>query len=263
MTIFRESLFFRSFLASLLVSSGAVATEPDDFDWRGLAVHTSPIPNLENGSRLVFIGDSITDMKWGRNESDRNHYLGHSFVFLLAARLGVEMPDAKLQFFNRGNSGNKVSDLSLRWQRDVIDLKPDVLTILIGANDVGIGFRHPQKKVTPDSFQNEYHKLLEACMKATPQLKLVLMDPFVLPAKRLGDNTAWRSEMGQLRNCVKQLAEEFGAVHVRLQDVFDAAAAASSAEQWIWDGIHPLPPGHELIARHWLLEVCRRWPVED
>lgn len=48
-----------------------------------------------------------------------------------------------------------------------------------------------------------------------------------------------------------------------VQDVFDAAAAASSAEQWIWDGIHPLPPGHELIARHWLLEVCRRWPVED
>ena len=69
--------------------------------------------------------------------------------------------------------------------------------------------------------------------------------------------------MDHLRNCVKQLAEEFGAVHVRLQDVFDAAAAASSAEQWIWDGIHPLPPGHELIARHWLLEVCRRWPVED
>jgi lysophospholipase L1-like esterase len=263
MTIFRESLFFRAFLASLLVSSGAVATEPDDFDWRGLAVHASPIPNLENGSRLVFIGDSITDMKWGRNESDRNHYLGHSFVFLLAARLGVEMPDAKLQFFNRGNSGNKVSDLSLRWQRDVIDLKPDVLTILIGANDVGVGFRHPQKRVTPDSFQKEYRQLLEACTKANPQLKLVLMDPFVLPAKRLGDNAAWRSEMDCLRNCVKQLAEDFGAVHVRLQDVFDAAAAASSAEQWIWDGIHPLPPGHELIARHWLLEVCRRWPVED
>jgi lysophospholipase L1-like esterase len=201
-------------------------------------------------------------MKWGRNASDRNHYLGHSFVFLLAARLGVEMPDAKLEFFNRGHSGNKVSDLSLRWQRDVIDLRPDVLTILIGANDVGIGFRHPHKKVSPESFQKEYRKLLEVCTKANPQLKLVLMDPFVLPADRLENHAAWRAETDRLRNRVKQLAKEFGAVHIKLQDVFNAAAAACAAEQWIWDGIHPLPQGQELIARHWLLEVCRRWPVE-
>ena len=263
MAFFTKPLLIHAFIAAFCFASWTHASEPANFDWRGRMANSCPIPNLKTGSRLVFIGDSITDMKWGRNERDRNHYLGHSFVFLLAARLGAEMPEAKLEFFNRGNSGNKVSDLSLRWQRDVIDLRPDLLTILIGANDVGIGFRHPQKKVSPESFQKDYRRLLEACTKANPQLKLVLMDSFVLPAERLENHAAWRAEMDGLRNRVKQLAAEFGAVHVKLQDVFDAAAAACSAEQWIWDGIHPLPQGHELIARHWLLEVSSRWPVED
>ena len=94
-------------------------------------------PTFAPGSRLLFIGDSITDMKWGRNEKDRNHYLGHSFVFLIASRLQTDLADAKLEFFNRGKSGNTVGDLKDRWQRDAIDMKPDVLTILIGVNDVG------------------------------------------------------------------------------------------------------------------------------
>ena len=84
-------------------------------------------------------------MKWGRNQADRNHYLGHSYVFLIAGRLGMDMPKAKLEFFNRGISGNKVSDLKARWQKDAINLKPDLLSILVGTNDVGMGFRHPKQ----------------------------------------------------------------------------------------------------------------------
>ena len=60
------------------------------------------LPKFETGARLFFQGDSITDMKWGRNQKDRNHYLGHSYVFLIAARLGVDMPDLKLEFLIRG-----------------------------------------------------------------------------------------------------------------------------------------------------------------
>ena len=66
------------------------------------------LPKFSRGDRLLVIGDSITDMNWGRNEKDRNHYLGHSYVYLIAARLGVEMPHAKLKFFNRGHSGNRI-----------------------------------------------------------------------------------------------------------------------------------------------------------
>ncbi len=95
------------------------------------------LPAFAQGSRLLFQGDSITDMKWGRNQMDRNHYLGHSYVYLIAARLGVDMPEAQLDIYNRGMSGHKVADLRKRWQKDAIDMKPDLLSILIGVNDVG------------------------------------------------------------------------------------------------------------------------------
>ena len=85
------------------------------------------LPDFKKGSRLLFQGDSITDMNWGRNQSDRNHYLGHSYVFILAGKLGVEMPESQLDFYNRGKSGNAVWQLKERWQKDAIEMKPDLL----------------------------------------------------------------------------------------------------------------------------------------
>lgn len=223
------------------------------------------LPNLPDGTRLVFLGDSITDMKWGRNEQDRNHYLGHSFVFLLAARLGVDLPTTQLHFLNRGVSGNKVKDLRDRWQQDAIAVRPDILTILIGTNDVGIGLRHPDKAVTPAAFEQDYRHILRASRAANPALTIVLLDPFVLQAGRLEDPQAYRVRRvatDQLRVVVARLAAEFDAVHVKTQDCFDAAADSTTPDHWIWDGIHPLPPGHELIARWWLEAVSARWPEE-
>jgi lysophospholipase L1-like esterase len=137
-----------------------------------------PRPDFPVGNRLLFQGDSITDMKWGRNQADRNHYLGHSYVFLIAGRLGMDMPKAKLEFFNRGISGNKVSDLKARWQKDAINLKPDLLSILVGTNDVGIGFRHPSKVVTPDAFERDYRHILEASLKGQSQTSYRFARPF-------------------------------------------------------------------------------------
>lgn len=227
--------------------------------------HAAPgrLPSFEQGSRLVFQGDSITDMKWGRNESDRNHYLGHSYVFMLAGKLGVDMPEARLDFYNRGMSGHKVSDLRKRWQKDAIDMKPDLLTILIGTNDVGMGVRNPDRAVTPAAFEADYRAILDASRKANPTLRLVLMDPFVLPTGPLKNEQAYkarRDATDALRVVVVKLAKDYNAVHIPLQDIFDAAAEAATPEHWMWDGIHPLPQGHELIARHWLQAVGTRWP---
>ena len=91
----------------------------------GVAGYDYRLPAFKPGSRLVFQGDSITDMNWGRNEGDRNHYLGHSYVYLIASRLGVDMAAAKLEFYNRGMSGHGVGELKNRWQKDAIDMKPD------------------------------------------------------------------------------------------------------------------------------------------
>jgi lysophospholipase L1-like esterase len=227
------------------------------------AVENGELPNFAKGSRLLFQGDSITDMQWGRNQSDRNHYLGHSYVFLLAARMGIDMPEAKLDFYNRGKSGNSVAQLRQRWQKDAIDIKPDILTILIGTNDVGIGLRNPNRKVTPAAFEADYRFILDVSRKANPELRLVLMDPFVLPTGPLKNEQAHqlrRSLTDKMRLVVAKLAKDYGAVHIKTQDIFDEAANKVTPEHWMWDGIHPLPQGHELIARHWLKHVSARWP---
>ncbi len=220
------------------------------------------LPGFRKGSRLLFQGDSITDMKWGRNEKDRNHYLGHSYVYLIAARLGVDMPEAQLDIYNRGMSGHKVADLRGRWQRDAIDMKPDLLSILIGANDVGRNL----SGVDVTQWEADYRFILDASRKANPDLRLVLLDPFVLASGRLANAEAfrqWRDQVERLLPIVKQLAADYDAVHIKTQGVFDAAAKAVSPEQWIWDGVHPLPQGHELIARAWIEEVSARWHSES
>lgn len=213
------------------------------------------LPNLKEGSRLLFQGDSITDMKWGRDQSDRNHYLGHSYVFLLAARLGVDMPEAKLDIYNRGRSGNEVADLRKRWQEEAVEIKPDLLSLLIGTNDAN-------REVDVKDYERDYRFILSESRKANPELRIVLMDPFVVRAGKYTDETLYskhRTNVERYGVIVKSIAEDFNAVHIKLQEVFDSAAKRVSPEHWIWDGIHPLPQGHELIARNWLQKVSERW----
>lgn len=225
----------------------------------GVDAGAARLPSFEPGSRLVFIGDSITDMKWGRDESDRNHYLGHSYVFLIAARLGVDMPEADLAFFNRGISGNRLGDLRRRWERDAVEMKPDLLSVLVGVNDVHGNL----DDLDGDQWETDFRQALDGSRKANPELRFVLIDPFVLASGRLKppeEYRRWRSQTNRLGDVVARLAKEFDAAHVAMQEVFDQAARAVSPEHWIWDGIHPLPPGHELIARTWLETVAKRWP---
>ena len=245
----------RNFLQAGALCGGAAATagtaHGTEGNPSGVAGYQYRLPGFKEGSRLLFIGDSITDMKWGRNEKDRNHYLGHSYVYLIASRLGVDMPQARLEFFNRGISGNKVSDLKARWQKDAINMKPDLLSILIGVNDVSRGG-------TVEQWEADYRFILDASRKAKADLPLVLLDPFVLRSGRLKIPEAWqkwRAKVDKYGAIVAQLANDYDAIHVKTQEVFDAAAKAVSPEQWIWDGVHPLPQGHELIARNWLQVV--------
>jgi lysophospholipase L1-like esterase len=213
------------------------------------------LPKFKKGSRLLFQGDSITDMKWGRNQNDRNHYLGHSYVYLIAARLGVDMPEAQLDVYNRGMSGHKVRDLKARWQKDAIEMKPDWLSVLIGINDVG---RTVTKDKGLEEWEADYRFILDASRKANANLKLVLLDPFVLASGGLANQSEFKAKrdiVDRLCEIVPRLAKDYGAIHVNTQEVFDEAAGKVSPEQWIWDGVHPLPQGHELIARNWLQAV--------
>lgn len=216
------------------------------------------LPQFATGSRLLFQGDSITDMKWGRNQKDRNHYLGHSYVYLIAARLGVDLPEARLDIYNRGMSGHKVGDLRGRWRKDAIEMTPDLLSILVGVNDVGRNL----DGVDVASWESDYRFILDASRAANPDLRIVLLDPFVVASGRLSDVDKfkpWRDQIERLIPIVDQLVNDYDAVQVKTQEVFDQASKTVSPEQWIWDGVHPLPQGHELIARHWLENVSARW----
>ncbi|MGY8640908.1 MAG: SGNH/GDSL hydrolase family protein [Verrucomicrobiales bacterium] len=252
----------RSFLQKTTFTAGAAflatQTNAQSENPSGVGGYNYRLPQFATGSRLLFQGDSITDMKWGRNEKDRNHYLGHSYVYLIASRLGVDMPEAKLDVFNRGISGNKVGDLRARWQKDAIDMKPDLLSILIGVNDIGKSLDGVDLK----KWEEDYRFILDASRKANPELRLVLLDPFVVASGKLADAAAykkWRGQVDRLLPIVDQLAKDYDAVHVKTQELFDAASKAVSPEQWIWDGVHPLPQGHEIIARNWIEAVRTRW----
>ncbi len=245
---------------AFLAQSGLAQDNP-----AGVPGYESQRPNILEGSRLLFIGDSITDMKWGRNEKDRNHYLGHSYVFLIASRLQTDLPQAKLEFFNRGVSGNTVADLKKRWQKDSLEMKPDILSILIGVNDVGRASR-AEEEIDLDQWEADYRFILDASRTANPKLTIVLLDPFVLPVTRLSEEKAWEQwngECSKLRKIVARLASDYQAIHVRTQVIFDDACQHAEPSHWIWDGVHPLPQGHELIARNWVDNVAEQLKIES
>jgi lysophospholipase L1-like esterase len=209
---------------------------------------------LAKGSLTLFQGDSITDGARSRND-DWNHLLGHGYAYIVAGRLGAEYPDLGLRFANRGVSGHRVVDLYARWQEDAIALAPDVLSVMVGINDVGAGIAD-RGGVSAGRFEKIYRMMLQETRAALPRVLLVLCDPFVLPVGATKERwPEWRAEVDRRIECVARLALEFRAVRVRGQELFDRALERAPAEYWLWDGVHPMPAGHELLARAWIEAV--------
>ena len=223
--------------------TGCAATRPDAKD---------PMPAFVGGARILFQGDSITDGNRGRN-TDPNHILGHGYQFIIASKYGAELAERRLTFMNRGISGNTVSDLARRWQTDTIDLKPDILSILIGVNDLSFG-------VTAEQYEQRYDQLLADTMKALPKVRLVLCEPFGLPVG--GKKDVWekyRTDLAARQAIVVRLGEKYRAPIVHFQKMFEDATQRAPADYWIWDGIHPTYSGHQLMADEWI-RVVRACP---
>jgi lysophospholipase L1-like esterase len=223
------------------------------------------IPEKEKGLTFLFQGDSITDGNWGQNLSkdrnlkDGNHILGHGYVFAIAARLGMDFPQAGFTFHNRGMSGHKVSDLEKRWDTDTLALKPDVLSILVGINDAGAVFRKNDDAYNVATFEEKYRALLRQTKEANPNILFVLGPPFMYPVgvhKEQWD--FWSHEAPVRADVVRKLAAEFDAVLVDYPLMFEKASKIAPIEHWTWDGCHPSVPGHELMAREWIKQVSTR-----
>ena len=225
------------------------------------------------GLRLMWVGDSITDGGWGRsggsmasaeerNQRDQNHLYGHSYMFFCAAELESRHPQRIDACFNRGISGYTLADLEARWEQDVEALQPDLLSVLIGTNDVNRHFKNRKGEVPFDlvGWEHAYRAYLMRTRASFPQLKLVLCTPFVMRSGRLAEAPHFDEQAETIARCadvVRRLAREFDATLVDFQRLFARleARTACSAEHWIWDGIHPTPAGHYKMARLWLKKV--------
>jgi lysophospholipase L1-like esterase len=200
------------------------------------------------GDTILFQGDSITDGNRGRSP-DPNHILGHGYQFIIAAKYGEMYPERHLTFINRGVSGNKVSDLAARWQSDALDLKPELLSILVGIND-------QMANVPPAEFEKTYDKLLADTVAALPHVRFVLCEPFTLPVGPHKENYApWLAAIQVRARIVERLATKYHAPVVHLQKAFDDACRRAPADYWIWDGVHPTYSGHQIVADEWVRTV--------
>jgi lysophospholipase L1-like esterase len=209
-----------------------------------------------NQLNFLFQGDSITDGNRGRS-NDPNHIMGHGYAFSIASRLGAAFPEKANLFYNRGISGNKITDLEHRWQTDTIDLKPDVLSVLIGINDTDSVLRQ-QNVVTAEKYEEVYRSLLTQTRTQLPNCIFVLCEPFILPVGRVKENwTLFNDDLQKRQQAVHRLSKEFKTIFVPLQKIFNAAVERAAADYWMWDGIHPTYSGHELITNEWLKQATK------
>lgn len=192
---------------------------------------------------FLFQGDSITDVDRDRNNDAK---LGLGYPLLFAADYGRKYPE-QFNFINRGISGNRIVDVYARIKADIINLAPDYMSILIGINDVWheIGNHNGVDAV---KFEKIYGMLIEEIKEARPNIKLFLLEPFVLRAAATDENWDYFHRETLLRAAaVKRLAEKYNLVFIPLQEDFDNVSANTENSFWLSDGVHPTSAGHQLI----------------
>ncbi|MEI6807928.1 MAG: SGNH/GDSL hydrolase family protein [bacterium] len=227
------------------------------FSTTGYGADTPPAIFIK-GARSLFQGDSITD--GGRDRSGRylDHSLGHGYPYIIAGNYGGHFPELNLTFINRGVSGHKVSDLANRWQGDTIALKPDIVSILIGVNDV---WHNIGRVINFPDIESTYDRIITNTIAALPGVKIVLCEPFILLGSANKDRwIEWDAATKRIQQIVGALGEKHKLPVVHFQRVFDDAVKLAPAEYWLFDGVHPFFAGHQLMADEWIRTVKNAWP---
>jgi len=204
--------------------------------------------------RIVFWGDSITDC--GRNRNDL-YNLGEGYANLIRADLGYRCP-GEYEFMNHGIGGNRIVDLYARIKAGFLNWTPDYASIYVGVNDAWHEIAY-KNGIATAKFEKLYEMMLDEILEALPDIKLMLIAPFVLE----GYNTCnteeipdrlerFRVDVAEKAAVTKKMAEKYNLPLIELQPAFDAALERAPAEYWAYDGVHPTPCGHEIIKRLWL-----------
>jgi lysophospholipase L1-like esterase len=191
---------------------------------------------------ILFQGDSITDA--GRRQNDEA-ILGTGYVMITAALFSAMHPEKNARFLNRGQSGNRIRELRARWQKDCIDLRPDIVSILIGINDTlrNHGWNNPTSN---EAFETDFRRILEQTRDVL-NAQVLLVEPFLLPVAN--QQLKLREDLNLRIEIVRKMSREFRTSLVPLDGIFARAAKKKESSFWSLDGVHPTLAGHALIAQ--------------
>lgn len=236
---------------------------------------------LQQGSRILFQGDSITH--GGRGDPNNpSHSMGHGYAFNIASEIGCKYAEKQYQFMNRGISGNNLPLLLERWQKDTIDLKPDVLSFMSGINDIDVNNPNEDDAIRmAEQYYNDYCKLIEWTKTELPDCKIIVLEPSTYKLNRifqlsrnaldvgefiphitqnelaLAPSAIRKARIGRLQEYVRKVADKYDLIFVPMQDLFDKALERAEDCYWNWDSLHPTYSGHYMMSRRWL-EVVQK-----
>jgi lysophospholipase L1-like esterase len=207
---------------------------------------------LGKNNVILFQGDSITDAGRKRDDNSYNNsnVLGSGYPMLAGAALLEKYPSLDLKVYNKGISGNKVYQLAERWDKDCLEIKPDVLSILIGVNDIWHKL-DGKYDGTVEIYKNDYISLLEKTKKALPGVKLIICEPFAVNGVK-AVNDKWYPEFYSYQKTAREIATQFGATFIPYQKIYDEAQKQAPGVYWTPDGVHPSLAGAQLMAHAWL-----------
>ena len=195
--------------------------------------------------RVLFQGDSITDA--GRDR--RNYYhLGGGYPAYAAPLIKEAHPELELEFINLGISGNRTGQLFDRLYHDAIALKPDVISILIGINDIWHRYNWDMVTTTDEQIELNYRCILERIKRDT-DAKIMILAPYLLDCT---DKEEVRADLARLLPIVRKLADEYADVYVPLDELFDEALKTQPEPAYYsGDGVHPNANGARFIGEHY------------
>lgn len=254
-------LFAGAAFASLVFAGTCAAAAPSG----------APVPEFcPRGSVVLFQGDSLTH---GSRHNDMNHVYGHGYMCEIASRYQALRPELKLEFANRGVSGDTSADLLARWSKDAFPytvaetgydvafgrkkgekVVPDTVSILIGINDYANHLKNTPRAVSREAYEANLRKMIESARSANPAVRIVLCEPFRLPLDP-------RPEFCRRQDVVARLAAEYGCAFVPFQKLFaeDLVKRVSDPGYWFWDFYHATPAGHYAMADLWIDAVSRHY----
>jgi lysophospholipase L1-like esterase len=243
----------RSFLKKAALAS-MVSVAPFELLARSNSTVQRKVP-LKQDDIILFQGDSITDAgrKKDQQGSNSSGVLGTGYVTLAAAAILKHSAGKNINIFNKGISGNKVYQLADRWEEDCLQIKPTVLSILIGVND----FWHAidgKYAGTIEIYRKDLTALLSRTKEKLPDVKLIIGEPFaIIGVKSVTEK--WYPAFNEYRAVAKEISENFKAAFIPYQSIFDQAQKVAPGAYWTADGVHPSLAGCQLMADAWLDSV--------